>query len=151
MTNLSSPYSVTGVTTAGSFLVTVTASKNAEVYSLANRFFPNLTGSFGLPGVAFGASSNADFIFIAAGSGGLALVDIDQPVLLSSFYDRAHFSEDVAVRGQYAFAADGASGMRTIDISNPKAPSYAATITMSGQLNASVFESGYANSLVVGR
>lgn len=64
------------------------------------------------------------FAYVAAGEGGLAIVDISNPTqpLLKATHETPGYAEGIAVSGNYAYVADGPAGLRVVDVSDRNAP-----------------------------
>jgi len=69
------------------------------------------------------------YAYVAAGAGGLRVLDISDPARLVEIGSWASpgFARGVAVSGSYAYLADGPFGLRIIDVSNPAQPREAAS------------------------
>ncbi|MFH0766437.1 MAG: T9SS type A sorting domain-containing protein, partial [Calditrichota bacterium] len=78
----------------------------------------------GLPDDVRKFALQGDYIYVACGGNGLAIVDIsdlENPQIVGTY--RARWSaDDVAVSGNYAYVADDLAGLRVIDVSNPEEP-----------------------------
>jgi hypothetical protein len=62
-----------------------------------------------------------DYVYVAAGEGGLRVVDITDPTKPTeiSRYNPSESANDVSVDGNFVYIADGSWGLRVIDISDP--------------------------------
>jgi hypothetical protein len=74
------------------------------------------------------------YAYIAAGSAGLAIVDIHDPASPQTVgqWLTQRVSYGVAVSGHYAYVADWDAGLQIIDVANPSAPTLAAQIDTPG-------------------
>jgi hypothetical protein len=63
-------------------------------------------------------------IYVAAGEGGLYILDVSNPALptVAGSYAAQGYAEGVAVSGDYAYLADGPGGLRIVNIRNPSEP-----------------------------
>jgi VWFA-related protein len=94
-----------------------------------------LAGELATDGSVLGLDSEADHLYLANGSAGLAIVDVSDPSLpvleseLSTLADASGFAAlDVAVAAPYAFIAAGEDGLIIADISAVDDPQIVATI-----------------------
>jgi hypothetical protein len=86
---------------------------------------PKPLGNYQLSGEPSGLASGGSFAYVA-GAVGLEIIDASDPVHpagleIDGFGGIAN-AYDLAVRGSYAYLADGPAGLQVIDISNPRHP-----------------------------
>ncbi len=108
---------------------------------------PSLVGPCDTPGDARGVALSSDdhYAYVADGNNsGLRVVDVDpsSPYFLTviGHCPTPGFARDVAVSGNYAYIADGWTGLRVVDVSNPNLPnevgyyytSWASGVAVSG-------------------
>ncbi len=95
---------------------------------------------------AWAVRIDGNHAYVADGGGGLAIVDISDPLnaSLSARVGTPGAAKDVRVRNGYAFLTLGDAGVAMIDVSDPTAPSMSAIYNTSG--NASHL--GVSDSLV---
>jgi hypothetical protein len=85
---------------------------------------PRRLGEVWLPGVPQGMAVDGPWLYVAAGTAGLQVVDIHDPARLRAAgaartYD---YAQDVALAGHFALVADGAGGLLSFDVADPSAP-----------------------------
>jgi hypothetical protein len=75
-------------------------------------------------GLAQAVVVSGNYAYVAAGVGGLIVIDISNPSnpVRVGGLDTLGGAVDVAVAGNYAYVADGGAGLQVIDISNPANP-----------------------------
>lgn len=75
------------------------------------------------PGSVTGVFVAGNYAYVAAGTGGLRVVDVSDPTAPAEVgvYDTPGYAHDVYVADSYAYVADVAS-LRVMDVSNPTAP-----------------------------
>ncbi|MEW6379900.1 MAG: hypothetical protein AB1611_09880 [bacterium] len=99
------------------------------ILDLSDPDHPTLAGSCATGGTAYGLAVSGDYAYVAVWNG-LVIVNIHDPVhpVLSGRYNHADLTAalDVAVSGNHAFVAAGASGLFIIDVSDPESPKLAA-------------------------
>ena len=90
-----------------------------------------------LGGVDTGGQANAlqvvgNYAYFAAGTAGLQVIDVSNPVnpVRVGGYDTIGTAEEVHVVGDHAFVAEG--GLRVIDVSNPAKPVRVGAVETSG-------------------
>lgn len=92
---------------------------------------PILLGGIDTPGEARGIDAVDHFVVVADGLSGVRIIDVSNPsapVIVGSTHTRPNAlsrAADVAVRGRFAYVADGAGnlgGLRVIDFSIPTTP-----------------------------
>ncbi|MFN7960816.1 MAG: Ig-like domain-containing protein [Thermoanaerobaculia bacterium] len=108
----------------------VADGKGLRIFDVAVPGLPILRGSLNLPGRPRGVTVVGNLAYIAAESAGLQVINVANaatPVMVGSTPTHGTYSNaaDVAVRGDYAYVADGATtlgGVRVVDISVPSTP-----------------------------
>ncbi len=113
------------------------------VASLSNSALPGAWAGTNALHHACSVTVSGHYAYVtAAYSAKVTIIDIANPlapVIVSSLADPSiHFPVDVAVKGNYAYVADQASGLgrvEVLDVSNPASPHVAATVTDSATLD----------------
>jgi hypothetical protein len=87
-------------------------------------FVPTLLGSYDTPGLATGVVISGTLAYVADGSTGLQIIDVNNPAspMLSGTYDTPGSAAGVVVSGTSAYVADGSAGLQIINVSNPASP-----------------------------
>ena len=88
------------------------------------RFTPTAVSALTIPGFANSVDVIGDFAYVAAGAGGLQIVDVSnraQPAIVASRALPGN-ANDVVVVNQRAYVAAGSAGLQIVDVSNPLAP-----------------------------
>ncbi|HUK47891.1 MAG TPA: hypothetical protein VLW06_09870, partial [Terriglobales bacterium] len=120
---------------AGTCTITVTNNGfTATATGNVTGFSPTALGSLAIPGFANGVAVNGNYVYVAAGSAGLQVVNVTNrtaPAIVASLA-LAGNSNSVRVVGNYAFVAAGTAGLEVIDITNPLSPALRATLKTSG-------------------
>ncbi|MFZ1550893.1 MAG: hypothetical protein WAV53_05790, partial [Anaerolineae bacterium] len=77
-----------------------------------------------LPGMVWAVHVLGGLAYVAAGSAGLQVIDVSNPVMpfLRGAYDTPRFAEGVSVAGSLAYVADGSGGLQIIAVSDPANP-----------------------------
>ena len=86
---------------------------------------PAVLGRTGvLPGVVQGVAVSGSHAYVAAGDGGLRVVDVSDPAHPREVgsCDTPGEAWGVAVSGSYAYVAAGDAGLRIVDVSDPAHP-----------------------------
>lgn len=100
-----------------------------------STFTPSALSFVDIPGFGNGLSFYRGYAFIAAGSGGLQVVDPGQdrttPTIVGALSLPGN-ANDIAIENDVAFVAAGASGLHAIDISNPRAPRLIRSLALEG-------------------
>ena len=97
-------------------------------------------------GNALSVAAQGDRAHVAAGEGGLIVVDISNPanpVRLGGYYTGG-YSYGVAVVGRYAYMADGSAGLRVIDIADPANPVQVGVYDTAGEARGVAVNGNYA-------
>ncbi|TAK28763.1 MAG: hypothetical protein EPO21_22325 [Chloroflexota bacterium] len=114
-----------GIASAGNYAFLADGSAGLRIFDVSDTARPKELSSYGMPGEVQGLALSGSYAYMASRlSMGLRAVDISDPVRLmaaSSGY-RPAIGWSVAVSGSYAYMADGASGLRVMDISDPTQP-----------------------------
>jgi hypothetical protein len=77
-----------------------------------------------LPGTPLDVVVRGSVAYLAAGEGGVAVIDVSNPLKpqLAGAVDTAGYAEGIAIAGDYAYVADGPNGLRVIDIHDAAHP-----------------------------
>lgn len=88
-----------------------------------------------LPARAESVVAANGYVYVAAGTAGLRVVDISDPAapIETGFYDTPGRADNLAVVGHYAYVADG--DLRIVDVSNPIAPAEVGFYDVPGMLS----------------
>jgi hypothetical protein len=108
----------------------LTASATATV----TGFTPTALSFVSIPGFANGVAVNGNFAYVAAGGGGLQVVNVSDrsnPRIVAAL-SLAGNTNDVRLLGNTAYVAGGSAGLQAIDITNPLAPVLRGTIGTGG-------------------
>ena len=95
-----------------------------SVRGTITRFTPTAIAALTIPGFANSVDVIGDFAYVAAGAGGLQIVDVSnraQPAIVASRALPGN-ANDVVVVNQRAYVAAGSAGLQIVDVSNPLAP-----------------------------
>ncbi|HEV7766059.1 MAG TPA: carboxypeptidase regulatory-like domain-containing protein [Thermoanaerobaculia bacterium] len=116
---------------------TVTVSSNGYVATIPVRveaFTAQPLASIAIPGYANNVKVNGGYAFVAAGSGGLRVVDVRTPASPSLVAGLPLPGEaiDLRIRDGHVFLAAGTAGMHIIDVHVPNAPVLVATVAIPG-------------------
>lgn len=68
------------------------------------------------------------------------VVDWFEPAGIVGSLDLPSFSQDVVVQGDFAYVAQGLSGLRVVDVSNPEAPAEVGSLAVPGLANGVVLD-----------
>ncbi len=123
---LDTPGNANGVAVAGNFAYIADGSAGLQIINISNPATPVLIGTFATGGEARDVVVRAGRAYIANGANGLSIVNValaNSPSLIGSL-DTPGQGKGIAVDLQrnLALIADGTSGLRVIDISNPAVP-----------------------------
>gem|GEM_PF-1526423 len=97
-------------------------------------FRPTALGMVAIPGYANNVEVSQGYAYVAAGSAGLVVVNVSDPVhpVVVAQRDTPGNADDVRIVGRYAYVADGPSGLQIIDIINPLAPVIVGSVDTPG-------------------
>lgn len=110
---------------AGRYLYTTAIDypPRLRVFDLANPSGPVEVGSIRMPSTVLGVAVTDRHAYVAAGSAGLLVVDVDDPTRLVEVGRRGlRAASRVAITGKHAYVVDRASGLHAFDISDPTSP-----------------------------
>lgn len=110
---------------SGACAITATnAGFTAAASIVVRTFSPVALSTLSIPGYANNVDVNGGYAYIAAGSAGLQVVNVENPNSPSivGSLDTPGNADDVRVVGNLAYVADGPAGLRIIDVTNPAAP-----------------------------
>ncbi len=97
-------------------------------------------------GGGFGIDVHDNHAFLAAGSKGLQIVDVSDPLSpqISGVLQTPGEAKDIVVRDGFAFIADGPTGLFVADISDPRHPVAAGSLDTPGSAEAIVLDGSFA-------
>lgn len=120
----------------GSATVTVNFGPFSDTVAVTvTSFAPTPLGSVQIPGYANNVDvGNDNYAYVAAGSAGLQIVDVANPLAPSivGSVDTPGNANDVRVVGVLVYLADGGSGLQIIDASDPTAPQIIGSLDTPG-------------------
>ena len=115
--------------------VTNDCSPGLQILDLKNPVTPHELSKYETKDAAYGAAVSGSYVFIAAGTSGLVVVDfsvIGNPWFLATCRTPDQV-RDIAIVGNYAYLADNFGGLMIFDISNPGDPYQVAGYDTPGQ------------------
>jgi hypothetical protein len=127
-----------GVVFAGqNGVATITAANSGfsgKARVTIKTFSPTALSSISIPGYANNVDVSGNYAYVAAGSTGLQVVDVANPLSprIVGSSDTTGTAIDVRVVGNLAYIADGASGLQVLDITNPALPTIIGTLDTPG-------------------
>jgi len=109
-------------------------------------FSPQALSFVEIPGFPNNVTLSGNYAFVAAGSTGLQVVDVSDPLapFVAGAADTRGSANDVRIVGDFAFVADGISGLAVIDVSRPAAPRVVAEESVAGTATDLVVTGGRA-------
>lgn len=137
----------TGVAQAGRYVYVAFSSYNDKgvakadlgVINVSNPLFPRALGRTSLgsevPGTGEAVQVSRGYAYVAAGTGGLWIVDVSNPraPAEAACVAAAAPAQDVALMGHYAYVAAGGAGLHVIDVSTPEAPVKIGSVALPGE------------------
>ena len=108
----------------GTCTITITnGALTTQATGTVINFDPAPVSAIDIPGTLTGVDVDGDYVYVAAGSAGLQIVDVSDPKnpTIAGFVDTDDAREVDAMNGM-AFVADGLGGMLRIDATDPTAP-----------------------------
>jgi hypothetical protein len=98
--------------------------------------FNSVTGG-AIIGNGQGVDVAGDRAYLAAGGGGLLVLDVSDPTfpILVGTFDTPVYAQKVEVRGDRAYVADREGGLQLVDVSNPTAPAALDRLDTLGSAN----------------
>ncbi|MBN1800776.1 MAG: hypothetical protein JW891_04675 [Candidatus Lokiarchaeota archaeon] len=121
----------------GGYLQVVDISDPTKPENIATSAY--ITGA----SVDTGVVVSGNYAYIAAGTSGLAVIDITDPKNPGTpiYEPTTSNAQELCVRGNYAYIAEGSSGLTIVNISNPSDPITLETVNTDGA-TVSVYVSG---------
>jgi hypothetical protein len=119
----------------GTATVTVTVGGfSATVSGIVRNFTPLPLSSIAIPGYANNVKVKDNYAFVAAGSGGLQVVNVANPLapVIAGSRNTAGNANDVRIVNNLAYVANGNSGLAILDISTPAAPVIVGNVSTGG-------------------
>jgi hypothetical protein len=115
------------------------------VLDITDKANPRLVSKLFLGG-GFGIDIDESHAFVAAGSKGLQIIDVSEPLspVKTGVLQTPGEAKDLVVRDGYAFIADGPTGLLVADISDPRRPLVAGSVDTPGSAESIVLEGGFA-------
>lgn len=119
----------------GSCTITITNGGHTTTATGAvTGFTPVPLSVVAIPGYANNVAVNGNYAYVAAGSGGLRVVNVSNrnaPAIVASIATGGN-ANDVKVLGTAAYVASGAAGLKIVDITNPVVPLPVGSVTLPG-------------------
>ena len=146
---LSTPAPSWDVSIAGTLAYVADDSAGVQVIDVTNPATPVILGSIALPGVIKGIEIDSTRNLVAAvGTAGLFTIDVTNPgaPALLGAVNYGGDPRDVALQGNFAFAADFSKSLSLVDLTNPAAPAYRAStdLTLGGRLQDVAISGNFA-------
>jgi hypothetical protein len=120
---------------SGKATVTVTAGGHAAASTVTVRAFaPQAVSAVSIPGFANAVAVAGSYAYVAAGLGGLQVVDVSNlfvPFIAGSLGLPGN-ANGVQVAGTLAYLAVGDAGLAIVDVRNPAHPALLATLPLAG-------------------
>lgn len=115
------------------------------VLDVTDKANPRLVSKLFLGG-GFGIDVVESHAFVAAGSKGLQVIDVSEPLSprIAGVLQTPGEAKDIVVRDGYAFIADGPTGLLVADISDPRRPLVAGSLDTPGSAEAIVLDGDFA-------
>lgn len=133
-------------TSDGSCEITVSnGSFQQVVFATVVRFDPTPMAVLSIPGYANNVDVVGDYAHVAAGSGGLTVVDVGDAAspFITGTLDTLGTSVDVKVSGELAYVADGAAGLTVVDVQDPFDPLLVGSADTPGFAQDLQYQAGY--------
>ena len=131
----------------GSAIITVANNgRSTQVSVTVETFQPKGISSLTFSGVGVDTDVQGDYVYIAASSGGLHIIDAsdkENPTIASTFNTTAG-ALDVKVQGNKAYVAVGTAGLDLVDVSDPMLPVLLSNIDTGGSAVDLAIQNGYA-------
>ena len=115
------------------------------ILDVTDKANPRLVSKLFLGG-GFGIDVHESHAFVAAGSKGLQVIDVSEPLSprIAGVLQTPGEAKDLVVRDGYAFIAHGPTGLLIADISDPRRPLVAGSLDTPGSAEAIVLDGGFA-------
>jgi hypothetical protein len=150
-------YKTRSMALVGSYLYTIHLSDGLKIYDVSSPSAIHVVGKLKLSGDAYGIGVSGSYAYITTTDRMVAMfskmyvVDISSPssptligsVDLPPAYSAA-YAHDIVAIGSYVYVANGSSGLQIVDVSNPEAPSIAASFSTGGSVYGLAVSGGYA-------
>jgi hypothetical protein len=109
-------------------------------------FTPQGLSSIAIPGYANNVKVSNGYAFVAAGSGGLQVVNVSNPSSpsIAAALALAGNANDLRLRDGLAYIAAGAAGLAIVDVHTPAAPSLLSTLATGGEIQDLWIDGDYA-------
>lgn len=120
----------------GSATITVTNSGfTASVAGVVRNFTPLPLSSLAIPGYANNVKVKDNYAFVAAGSAGVQVVNVSNPLAPAIVGSRSTGgnANDIRIVGNLAYVANGFAGLAILDISTPTSPTLVGSVSTSGE------------------
>ncbi|MFT4939232.1 MAG: hypothetical protein ACI88A_002268, partial [Paraglaciecola sp.] len=131
---------------AGSAIVTVENNgRSLEVPVTVESFQASGISSLTFTGTGVDTDVQGDYVYIAASTGGMHIVDVsdkENPNLVSTF-NTTSSALDVKAQGNIAYVAVGSAGLDVVDVSDPMLPVLLSNIDTGGSAVDLAVQNGY--------
>jgi hypothetical protein len=148
-------YAITTMALDGPNLYSIHSSDGLKIYDVSTPSAISAVGKMKLAGIGCGIGVSGAYAYVTlTDQMGLfykmSVVDISNPAspILRGSVDLlpslSAYTHDVIASGTYVYVANGFSGLQIIDVSDPDAPSIAASFDTGGYANGLALSGGYA-------
>jgi 3D (Asp-Asp-Asp) domain-containing protein len=120
---------------SGTATVTVSAGGHAAISAVTVRSFaPQAASAVSIPGFANAVAVDGAYAYVAAGLGGLQVVDVSNlfSPFVAGWLPLAGNANGVRVANSLAYLAMGEAGLAIVDVHNPPRPVLLATLPLAG-------------------
>lgn len=126
-------------------VVTGLSPAKVQLFDITFPASPAPLGSFTPVNLPYGVAVSGSYAYLSEFNH-FEIVDMSNPsaLALAGTCTLTGFGSDVALRGDYAFVADGGSGMQVIDISDPAHPAVVGSYLTSSSVGSVVVQGSYA-------
>ncbi len=140
------PYFAIAGTIEGDYLYALDLYGAIDIFDISNPYEASQVGNVNLPVGEFDIVAKDSIAYVAGGSSGLRIANIDTTTLIHklSEYVVPDSIINFKINGNYAYLADGTSGLHILNITNPNSPVEMGHCNTPGVANSVALQGNYA-------
>ncbi len=114
-----------------------------EAWDALNPAAPVRLGALRLPGIIESLAASNSWVYAAAGSAGIQIIDASAPTQLlhRATFDSSGFARRISLAGTLLYVADALGGVRVLNVSAPASPTLAGAYQTAGPAQALAYAS----------
>ena len=114
-----------------------------SIVNVTDPYNPSEISSKDTAGTALNLAIEGDYIYLADGTNGLVIIDINNPLIptiATTYSTGISFATNIVIESNYAYVVDFDNGIIAVNVTDPTTPTFAGSWSKSGATDAYVCE-----------